>query len=96
MIRPGRLPQSRLFVWNDPRGQRDLVVFIGEAQPPTGRYVFCQQLIEFAKALGVERVYTFAALATQMHPASPSRAFVAAATDVECLAELEATGTADD
>ena len=37
LIQPGRLPQSRFFVWNDPRGQHDLVVFIGEAQPPMGR-----------------------------------------------------------
>jgi uncharacterized protein len=88
LILPGRLPQSRLFVWNDPRGQHDLVVFIGEAQPPMGRYVFCHKLIELAKALGVERVYTFAALATQMHPASLSRVFVAA-TDIEFLAELK-------
>jgi uncharacterized protein len=93
VIQPGRLPQSRLFVWNDPRRQHDLVVFIGEAQPPTGRYVFCHRLIEFAKALGVERVYTFAALATQMHPANPSRVFVAA-TDVECLSELKQQGLA--
>jgi proteasome assembly chaperone (PAC2) family protein len=88
VIQPGRLPQSRMFVWNDPRGRHDLVVFIGEAQPPVGRYVFCQRLMEFAKALGVQRVYTFAALATQMHPDKPSRVFVAA-TDNELLAELK-------
>jgi uncharacterized protein len=88
LIQPGRLPQSRMFVWNDPRGRHDLVVFIGEAQPPMGRYVFCHRLIEFAKALGVERVYTFAALATQIHPDSPSRVFIAA-TDNESLAELK-------
>jgi uncharacterized protein len=82
------LPRSRFFVWNDPRGQHDLIVFIGEAQPPMGRYVFCHRLIEFARSLGVERVYTFAAMATRMHPASPSRVFVAA-TDVECLGELK-------
>jgi uncharacterized protein len=88
LIQPGRLPRSRMFVWNDPSGRHDLVVFIGEAQPPMGRYVFCHRLIEFAKALGVERVYTFAALATQIHPASPSRVFIAA-TDNESLAELK-------
>ena len=49
LIRPGRLPRSRFFVWNDPRGKHDLVVFIGEAQPPLGRYVFCHRLIEFAQ-----------------------------------------------
>ena len=91
LIQPARLPRSRFFVWNDPRGEHDLVVLIGEAQPPMGRFLFCQRLIEFAKALGVERAYTFAALATQMHPSSPSRVFVAA-TDVECLGELKKLG----
>lgn len=88
LIKSGRLPRSRLFVWNDPRKERDLVVFIGEAQPPLGRYVFCQRLIEYAKQLGIERVYTFAAMATQMHPEHASRVF-AAATNEEVLAELQ-------
>jgi proteasome assembly chaperone (PAC2) family protein len=87
LIHSGGLPRSRFFVGNDPRGKHDLVVFIGEAQPPRGRFVFCQRLIEFAKRLGVERVYTFAAMATQMHPESASRVFVAA-TDTESLGEL--------
>jgi proteasome assembly chaperone (PAC2) family protein len=88
LIHPGRFPRSRFFVWNDPRGRHDLVVFIGEAQPPMGRYAFCQRLVEFAKSIGIQRVYTFAAMATQMHPASHSRVFVAA-TDVNCLDELK-------
>jgi proteasome assembly chaperone (PAC2) family protein len=88
LIHSGRLPRSRFFVGKDPNGKHDLVVFIGEAQPPRGRYVFCQRLIDFAKRLGVERVYTFAAMATQMHPESVSRVFVAA-TDVEIVGELK-------
>jgi uncharacterized protein len=88
LIRTGRLPQSRLFVWNDPSGQRDLIVFIGEAQPPLGKYVFCRRLIEAARQFGVERVFTFAAMATQMHPGDDSRVF-GAATDEENLVELK-------
>ena len=88
LIHTGRLPRSQFFVGKDPRGKHDLVVFIGEAQPPRGRYVFCHRLIEFAQTLGVERVYTFAAMATQMHPQGPSRVFVAA-TDTESLGELK-------
>jgi proteasome assembly chaperone (PAC2) family protein len=88
IIRMGRLPRSRFFVWKDPRERHDIVVFIGEAQPPKGRYVFCQRLIEFARQLGVERVYTFAAMATPMHPEHASRVF-GAATDVESLGELK-------
>jgi uncharacterized protein len=87
LIRAGRLPRSRFFAWNDPRGRHDIVVFIGEAQPPLGKHAFCRQLIEFAQELGVERVFTFAAMATQMHPASDARVF-GAATDGETLAEL--------
>jgi uncharacterized protein len=88
LIRTGRLPQSRLFVWNDPSRQRDLIVFIGEAQPPLGKYAFCRRLIESARQLGVERVFTFAAMATQMHPGDDSRVF-GAATDEENLVELK-------
>lgn len=88
LIRPARLPRSRFFVWSDPEQRHDIVVFIGEAQPPVGKYAFCQGLIEFSKQLGVERVFTFAAMATQMHPEQPSRVF-AAATDEDQLAQLK-------
>jgi hypothetical protein len=88
LIRTGRLPRSRFFVWRNPGGEHDIIVFIGEAQPPTGKYAFCQKLIEFAHQQGVERVFTFGAMATRMHPAEPSRVF-AAATDAESLAELQ-------
>lgn len=83
------LPRNRLFVWEDPRKHHDIVVFIGEAQPPVGKYAFCLKLIEQAQQLGVERVFTFAAMATSMHPEHESRVF-AAATDEPCLDELKA------
>jgi proteasome assembly chaperone (PAC2) family protein len=88
LIHPGRLPRSRFFVWIDPSGRHDIVVFLGEAQPSKSRYAFCRRFIEFTQALGVSRVFTFAAMATQMHPEAPSRIFVAA-TDLEMLQELK-------
>lgn len=88
LIHTGRLPRSRFFVWTDPQQKQDLVVFIGEAQPPLGKYPFCQKLIEFAQQLGVERVFTFAAMATTMQPDDKSRVF-AAATDVASLSDLK-------
>lgn len=87
LIRPGKMPRSRFFVWRHPQQKRDIVVFIGEAQPPLGKYAFCGKLVEFAQKLGVERVFTFAAMATQMHPEHDSRVF-AAATDEENLEQL--------
>jgi proteasome assembly chaperone (PAC2) family protein len=91
LIRSGRLPRNRIFVWHDPGGRHDLVVLIGEAQPPMGKYAFCHRLIEYARGLGVERVFTFAAMGTQMHPSHDSRVF-GAATDEEGVAELKQQG----
>lgn len=87
LIQVGRMPRSRFFVWKDPSEKHDIVVFIGEAQPPIGKYAFCHNLVEFARQLGVERLFTFAAMATEMHPEHPSRVF-AAATSAPLLTEL--------
>jgi proteasome assembly chaperone (PAC2) family protein len=87
VIQLGRQPRNRLFVWIDPNKQHDLVVFLGETQPRTGVYSFCRQLIDCAKDLGVTRVFTFAAMATKMHPEHASRVF-GAATDAGTLNEL--------
>jgi proteasome assembly chaperone (PAC2) family protein len=88
IIQTGRRPRNRIFVWTDPDKKHDLVLFLGEAQPPLGKYPFCRQLLDYAQELGVQRIYTFAAMATQMHPEHRSRVF-GAATDEESLAELK-------
>ena len=91
ILRGAQLPRSRCFLWRDPNKKHDIVLFIGEAQPPSGKRAFCQALIQFAKRLGVHRVLTFAAMATQMHPEKLSRVF-GAATNEEGLAELTRLG----
>ncbi|WP_372718587.1 PAC2 family protein [Novipirellula sp.] len=71
-------PRSRLFSWKAPSGGRDVIVFIGESQPNLGRMAFCEQLIDFACDQGVERLFTFAAMATDMQPGTEARVFAAA------------------
>ncbi|MCS7047581.1 MAG: PAC2 family protein [Gemmataceae bacterium] len=88
ILQPGRRPRNRFFLWHDPKKKHDLVVFLGESQPPVGKYAFCRQLIAFTRELQIERVFTFAAMATQMHPEHPSRVF-GAATDQHNLEELK-------
>jgi proteasome assembly chaperone (PAC2) family protein len=87
LIQPARRPRNRFFVWNDPKKRHDLVVFLGEAQPPVGKFPFCRQVLEYAQQLGVERVITFAAMATHMRPEHHSHVF-GAATDEKGVAEL--------
>ncbi len=88
LISPARLPKNRIYAWSNPKGDHDLLVFIGEAQPPVGKYLFCNQLVEFASKLNVARVVTFAAMATAMRPEQPSRVFCAS-TDSTVLQELK-------
>ena len=88
LIQTGRLPRSRLFLWNDPHKRHDLIVFIGEAQPPSKGGAFCSQLIGHARLLGVQRVFTFAAMATQMRPEHDSHVF-GAAIDSRTLADFK-------
>lgn len=88
IIRTGRLPRSRFFLWKDPEKKRDLLLFLGEAQPPTGIYAYCRRIIHHSKELGVERVFTFAAMATSMRHEDESRVF-AAATDATSLDECK-------
>lgn len=89
IIQAGRRPRNRFYLWSDPEGKRDLVLFLGEAQPPLGKYPFCRQLIQATQKYSVERLFTFAAMATAMSADQPSRVF-AAATDSQVLRELMA------
>jgi proteasome assembly chaperone (PAC2) family protein len=57
IVQPGRRPRNRFFLWRDPLRKHDLVVFVGEAQPPVGKYRFCRQIISYAREIGVERIF---------------------------------------
>jgi proteasome assembly chaperone (PAC2) family protein len=91
VLQAGRLPRSRFFLWRDPKKEHDLIVFVGEAQPPLGKYKFCQRLLELGVEWGVERVFTFAAMATQMNPGDQARVF-SAATSEKLLQAIESHG----
>lgn len=88
LVQTVRRPRNRFFVWTDPEMKHDLVVFLGEVQPPIGKYAFCRQLIAYAQEIGVERIFTFAAMATQMHPEHRCRTF-GVSTDQNGLEELK-------
>lgn len=75
ILRAARLPRSRLFLWQNPRGRHDVIVFIGEAQPPTGKLALCSRLVDSGRQLGAQRVLTFASITTEMEPRGASRVF---------------------
>jgi uncharacterized protein len=88
LARPGALPRSMFFEWKHPENTRDMLFFIGEAQPTERGYEFCHRLLDYAMKRNLTRVFTFAAMATQLHPTGTPRVF-GTATDRPMLAELE-------
>ena len=87
VVRAAQLPRSRLFLAEGAAGGRDVVLFLGEAQPPTGKLALCERLIAAARDLHVTRVFCFAAWAGEMDPAAGSRVR-GVATDRDSLEEL--------
>jgi proteasome assembly chaperone (PAC2) family protein len=88
LVQKPHRPRSRLFAWKAPPGGRDVIVFIGESQPQVAKLAFCERLIDFACDQGVEQLFTFAAMATEMQPGSEARVF-AAATQRSLLDAME-------
>lgn len=88
IAQPGRLPRSMFFEWRHPTNGRNLLIFIGESQPQERGYGFCHRLLEYAISRGVTRVFTFAAMATQLNPTDAPRVF-GVATSRDQLSELQ-------
>lgn len=93
LVGPRELPSCRFYGWKDPEGVRDLVIFIGEQQPPQAGYELCQEMLTVAAELGVSRAFTFAAMGSPIRPDETPRVF-AVATKKEILQEVQEHGLA--
>ncbi len=91
LVQPPRLPRSRVFLWKNPAKGRDVVLLIGEAQPPLGNLTFCRRVLDYADRLGVREVYTFAAMATDVSLGAPEKVF-GVATHAEGREKLKSEG----
>lgn len=92
LVLPVRLPRG-LFFRKPPGhrkkggGARELIVFLGEAQPTSDVLAYAHELLAAAKEMGAERVVTFASMASALHPASNPKV-AGIATGPEGLLEL--------
>lgn len=87
----GRRPRNVSLLWKDPDENHDLIIFVGEAQPDRDGYGLCQTLVRRAANWGVQRVVTFAAMATQLQPTQDPRVF-AISTQQDVLDDATAHG----
>jgi proteasome assembly chaperone (PAC2) family protein len=91
LVLPARAARCVLHGWRDPAAGHDLLVMLAGQQPVVGQSGHAHALLDRARGHGVERVVTFAAMGTAIHPAAEPRAF-AIATSAALLAEACATG----
>ncbi len=77
VARIGSRPSCNLYAWKAPQGGRDLIFFVGEAQPSHRSFEFCNRLLSRTREFGVKRVVTFAAMGTQIPPSAQPRVFAA-------------------
>lgn len=90
-IQSAGLPKSPFFAWRDPQGRRDLLVLVGEAQPAQNAFAYARALLDVAQGFGVERVFTFAAMASPIQPGAEPRVLGATTSD-EWIAKLRDAG----
>lgn len=91
LVLPARVARCVLHGWRDPAARHDLLMLLAGQQPAVGLSGHAHALLDRARGHGVERVVTFAAMGTAIHPTAEPRAF-AIATSAELLAEAGAGG----
>jgi len=67
VIEAPTFPQNDFVYWKNPEGEHDLILFMGEDQPPMKSYELANTVIDFAERFSVERIYTCAAAMTRIH-----------------------------
>jgi len=75
IARANPIPRCLLLAWKDPQRKRDLLLILGEAQPPSGGADVCRKIMDMAQARGVTRILTFAAMGSQIDPREDPRVF---------------------
>jgi proteasome assembly chaperone (PAC2) family protein len=68
IIEAPQFPRSKFYYRkNDKKGGSDLVLFLGDDQPPTKGYDLAHTILDVALRFHVQRVYTCAAALTRIH-----------------------------
>ena len=71
LVDPPTFPEGKFYFRRSEGEERDLVIFIGEAQPATASYEYAGLVLDVAQRFGVKRVYSLAAALTEYHPDQP-------------------------
>lgn len=68
MVTKPSFPENNFYYWLDPKGERDLLIFLSDGQPDFRTYEFANRIIDIAQSLGARSVFTAAAFnSNEMH-----------------------------
>ncbi|MCL2678759.1 MAG: PAC2 family protein [Dehalococcoidia bacterium] len=89
LVEEPRFPQSNFYYYKNPGEGRDLILFMGEAQPPANSYDLAGVIIDAAQRFRVQRIYTCAAAITRIHHTEEPRVW-GVGTTPDVVQELSA------
>jgi proteasome assembly chaperone (PAC2) family protein len=73
LVEEPTFPQSVFYYWKNPKGSRDLMLFIGDDQPSAKGYDLAHYVLDVGEKFGFGRVYTCAAAMTRIHHTEPPK-----------------------
>jgi proteasome assembly chaperone (PAC2) family protein len=88
VVEEPQFPQSQFYYWKNKPGKNDLILFIGDDQPPAKTYEMAHCVLDMAKRFKVNRVYTCAAAVTRIHHTEMPKSW-GVATTKQLTAELQ-------
>ncbi len=75
VIEEPQFPQSTFYYWKHRKGEHDIVLFVGEAQPSAKSYELAHCVLDVAARFQVQRIVTCAAAATRIHHSEQPKAW---------------------
>jgi proteasome assembly chaperone (PAC2) family protein len=88
VVEEPQFPQSRFYYWKNKPGKSDLILFVGDDQPPVKSYDLANCVLDMADHFKVHRIFTCAAAMTRMHHSEMPKAW-GVATKKELTSELK-------
>ncbi|MDD5454822.1 MAG: PAC2 family protein, partial [Candidatus Ratteibacteria bacterium] len=89
IIQPPYFPKNKFYLYKDKNFPNDIILFLGEAQPsPSKQYALAQEIVNFAKKMKVELIYTLAGMLIYEEKADRLKVW-GVATDSQIIEKLK-------
>ncbi len=73
VVEAPQFPQSKFYYWKNKGEGSDIILFIGEDQPPAKGYDLANCILDVGQRFQVKRIYTCAAALTRIHHSEQSK-----------------------